>query len=214
MFAGLELGEVAVRCRMAAIVGPTPSARTSSKSHELQQVAHPAEGLAVTPAAGLVAQWLPEREPEGLPVLLDLRDRRVAHAALGHVTIASSSPRRRGSRARAGTRARPSPRCRRKNFTPPTTRYARLGPYERLFHHAALCVGAVEDGDVAEALTLAVGQAGDLTGDERCLVVLVLRLVAGEQLTADLLGPEVLGLRAALLAMTALAASRMRWVDR
>ena len=60
----------------------------------------------------------------------------------------------------------------------------------------------------------AVDEAVDLAHDERGFVVLVVALVADDQLAVALLGPEVLRPVRALLAITAFAASRMRCVDR
>ena len=66
------------------------------------------------------------------------------------------------------------------------------GAHERLFDDAALGVGAVEDGGVAEAHTFRVGEPVDLVHDEGGFIVLVLGVVANDQLATDLLGPEVL----------------------
>ena len=41
-------------------------------------------------------------------------------------------------------------------------------------------------------MTIGLDETSGLVGDERSLVVLVLRVVAGDELAADLLGPEVL----------------------
>ena len=66
------------------------------------------------------------------------------------------------------------------------------GADERLLHDAALRVRPVEDGDVAVADLLDVDEPVDLVHHEVGLVVLVLGVVAGDELAADLLGPEVL----------------------
>ena len=54
--------------------------------------------------------------------------------------------------------------------------------HEVLLEHAALRVGAVEDGDVAPAVVAVVVQAGDLAGDPLGLVALVVGVVAHDRL--------------------------------
>ena len=66
------------------------------------------------------------------------------------------------------------------------------GAHELLFDDAALRVGPVEDRDVVEAMALGLDEAHRLAHDERGLVVLVFGVVAGDELAADLLGPQLL----------------------
>src|SRR3546814_7284588 len=54
-------------------------------------------------------------------------------------------------------------------------------PGQVLLEHAALRVGAVEDGDVAPAHVAAVVQVGDLAGDPLRLVDLVVAVVANDR---------------------------------
>jgi hypothetical protein len=65
--------------------------------------------------------------------------------------------------------------------------------HERLFEHAALRVGAVEDRDVAEAMIAAVDEPLDLAHHERGFVTLVVALEADDRLALDLVGPECFG---------------------
>ena len=58
--------------------------------------------------------------------------------------------------------------------------------HELLFEHAALGVGAVEDGDVAPAVLAAVVQPGDLVRDPLRLVALVVGVVAHDRLAVAL----------------------------
>ena len=86
--------------------------------------------------------------------------------------------------------------------------------HEVLLEHAALRVGPVEDGDVAPAAVALVVQRGDLVRDPLRLVALVVGVVAHDRLAAALSVHSSFGLRPRLLAITALAASRIVWVDR
>ena len=68
-----------------------------------------------------------------------------------------------------------------------------LGPDEDLFQGPGLGVGPVEDGDVAGSHAGLAAQPADLLGDERRLVVLVVRDVPDDRLAAATGGPQVLG---------------------
>ena len=91
------------------------------------------------------------------------------------------------------------------------TWYGMPDPHEVLLDHAALGVGPVEDGQVAPAVVLLVVQVLEPVGHPLGLVGLVVGVVAERSSRPPPCSDQrSLGLRPKLLAMTALAASRMR----
>ena len=87
--------------------------------------------------------------------------------------------------------------------------------HELLLDDPALGVGAVEDRARRPSAWPPSCRCDDLVGDPLGLVALVVGVVAHDRLAVALASVHSsLGLRPRLLAMTALAASRMVWVER
>ncbi len=128
-----------------------------------------------------------------LGVGVELGHRRVAHAALGRVDDAAE--------AHAVVGVGQDPQVRQGildlaavvelHAAEDLVRDARAD--ELLLDDAALGVGPVEDGHVAEAHPALVGEPADLAGDEAGLVDLVVAQPGGDELAADAVGPQVLG---------------------
>ena len=152
----------------------------------------PPSAFPVTPAATARVERVAERDAGALRVRRHLVDRRVTHATLGRVDDPAPAHFVVGVRERVQVGEDVL------HLAPVVELHAaddpvrHSGAHERLLDDAALRVGAVEDGDVAEAVVLGVDQPPDLVHHERGLVVLVLGVVAGDELTTDLFGPQVL----------------------
>src|SRR5262249_52528527 len=71
---------------------------------------------------------------------------------------------------------------------------------QRVFDHARLAVGAVEDGAIRVAEALFEGELGDTGGDELRLVALVAATAVDPDLTLGVLGPETLAAAIAVMA--------------
>ena len=140
-----------------------------------------------------VVEGLGEGTPVGGGPRVQAAERRVAHAALGHV----DDPLER--HLVGGVHHRPQVGEGVLHLAPVVEARAadhlvgQAEAHERLLHHPALGVGAVEDGHVAPPVAVVVHTV-DLLHQPAGLVVLVLRVVALDELAADLLGPERLGL--------------------
>ena len=190
---GLELGQVAglfedrLDRRGDAVRGHGLDA-----GHQLEQIADAAQCLAAHAGIGGVGESLAERHPGTLRVRRDPVDRRVPHPTFGRVDHASPAHFvvRIHERAQVGKDVLDLATVVELHPTHDAVRHP--GAHEGLLDDATLRVGAVEDGDVTEALVLVVDQAPDLVDDECSFIVLVLRVIARDELATDLLGPQVL----------------------
>ena len=145
--------------------------------------------------AGLVGrgQGLEEGDARALGEGVDLADAGVAHSALGHVDDALDRHLvgRVGHRLEVGEQILDLAAVIELGAAHDLVRHALL---DQLFlDHPALRVGPVEQRQVAPPAALAV-QPAHLVDHPRALVVLVFGVVPGDQLAADLLGPQRLGL--------------------
>ena len=189
-----QLGEVAAARQHRFERGRDPArGRVGGLAHQLEQILEPAERLAGHAGGGRVGDRGGERHARAARVRVDLRDRRVADAAPRRVDDALPRHFVVGVHERAEVRQRvldlaPVVEL---HAAEHAVRHARAN--QRLLEHAALRVGAVEDGDVAVAVVGAVDEAVDLAHDERRFVVLVVTLEADDRLALALVGPELLG---------------------
>ena len=152
----------------------------------------PPSALPATPAAAAEPERVAERDALLLRVHRDAVDRRVTHTALRRVDDAAPAHFVVGVHQRAQVREHVLHFTTVVELQPADDAVRDAGAHQRFLDHAALRVRAVEDRDVAEPLTVGLGEARGLVRDERRLVVLVFGVVAGDELTADLLRPQLL----------------------
>ena len=152
----------------------------------------PPSALPVTPAAA--ASWSASRKVSGrtLRVRGHPVHRRFAHTALRRVHHAPPAHFVVGVHERAEVREQVLDLAAVVELHAADDAVRNTGAHELLFDDAALRVGSVEHRDVVEAVPLGFDQTHRLAHHVGGLVVLVFRVVAGDELAADLLGPQLL----------------------
>ena len=172
----------------------TPAADAYSNAvHELEQLADAAERLAGDAGRGGFVERLAEGDRRALRVRGDPVHRRVADAALRRVHHAPPAHLVVGVHERAEVREQVLDLAAVVELHAADDAVRNAGAHELLFDDAALRVGAVEDRDVAEAVVLGFDEAhrsrARRTQASSCSSS---RVVPGDELAADLLGPQLL----------------------